>query len=93
MTEFRAALDPWMNCILKAAMELDDGKSDATSVAIGVEPQCAREYQSYRNVSLSGISFGGWAEAEKTLSVQETQWATSVVLMIRSHTKRVRPAI
>jgi len=37
----KTALDSYVNCLMETAQKLDDGKSDAKTIALGVAADCA----------------------------------------------------
>jgi hypothetical protein len=81
------AMNAYLACLHKAAPKMDDGKSDAMSVALAIKPLCAGEFA--RSVKLSGSDLAPYARNlfEKGAREKELELATMVVLDERKGAK------
>jgi hypothetical protein len=84
-----AAQGEWVSCITKAVSRLDDGRSDAASVAAGVAPVCSSSYQTMINAMMCSADT---AQYQKSLSRNapelERKLATAAVLAYRAKTRQ-----
>ena len=75
-------------CLYRAARDLDDGRSDAATIARGIMPMCSTEWArimaSYAR-SMSGRAFAGF---EANVSKTRIDDATRAVLVHRSSKRR-----
>ena len=79
----RAAVD---QCLAKWAAELDDGRSDARTIAAAVTASCITERQ--RMFTDGGITIEGAQRAVRESREQAIDEATAIVLMTRTKAKR-----
>jgi hypothetical protein len=81
----KEAMDAWSECVMYAVSQLDDGKTDPLSIAYGISPRCAVQYN-----KLTEIMVGqAWTEngqrfARQTWKDQEIKLITSAILTYRS---------
>lgn len=75
----------WVWCVGDAIKRLDDGVSDARSIAYGAAAQCLKQYNAYVEAGAAQLAapqarmyFRRDADAEKI------QWVTSFVLQLRA---------
>jgi hypothetical protein len=79
-----AARKAWGDCIMNAVMRLDDGKTDPLSLAYGIGPQCAVEYQQLTDQMLRPMyTEKGIAYMREFMRANETKMITSAVLIKR----------
>lgn len=85
-----AAIRANLDCLKEAARQLDDNISPATSIAMGMVPQCAIQYQASIDASSRSMTFA--AKQALTRRLEDTQYelklATSAVLEKRAAAKR-----
>lgn len=87
-----AYLAPWSDCIRAAAARLDDGKSDPTSIALGITSACAAQYNTFREHMVGkNITQNGQAAARIMARDMEIRLATTAVLYQRATTRRPSP--
>lgn len=74
----------WGDCVAAAVIRLDDGKSDPSSIAYGVAPVCAVQYQRLTDMMVSSnITDVGQAYARQDMRAGEVRLITSAVLIHR----------
>jgi hypothetical protein len=80
----------WQVCIMRAVKQLDDGRSDPTSIAYGIAPQCAVLYQQFTDAMVGeNITEGGQAHMAGLMRTNELKMITSAILIHRAaQTKR-----
>jgi hypothetical protein len=87
--EMADARKVWGDCVLNAVMQLDDGKSDPVSIAYGVAPLCAVQYERLSHMLVSqAITDSGQAYARQSMKDDEVKMITSAVLTYRSARKK-----
>jgi hypothetical protein len=75
----------WSDCVRQAVGRLDDGKSDPVSIAYGVAPQCAAQYQALTEASVNKyITEGVRANMRQLMKENEIKLITSAILTHRS---------
>jgi hypothetical protein len=83
--EKRTALNTWHDCVASTVARLDDGKSDAATVAYGVAPACAEFYRVFTEAMISGmITEGGQAFMRDKARSEELRMITAEVLRQRA---------
>lgn len=76
----------WSECVKINVEKLDDGKSDPTSIAAGVAPLCASEYNQITQMMVSeNITDVGQANARRQMAGNEIRLITSAVLTRRAN--------
>lgn len=78
------AMRPWVDCLFNAAQRLDDGKSDAHSIASGVVFACRSEFQSSIIASTQKLPAENRAKVQQQVSEHQVEAATRMVLELRS---------
>ena len=69
---------------MRAIGQLDDGKSDPTSIAYGLAPKCAALYQQFTQAMVSdNITDKGHAAARDRAQAGELQLITTAILTYR----------
>jgi hypothetical protein len=63
---------------------MDDGRSDASSIALGIEPMCEREFQASFRAYARGANVGTQRMLYQKMQAERLQTATSAVLKERS---------
>jgi hypothetical protein len=90
--EMQSASTEWSKCIWEAVARLDDGISDAASIANGVVPECAASYQRLVTLALQGMTTPkAQTYFRDTYREMEPKLATSAVLKYRA--SRRSPAV
>jgi hypothetical protein len=84
-------LDAWSDCIMHAIARLDDGKSDPTSVAYGLAPQCAALYQQFTEAMVrDNITERSQAAMRDRARSEELRLITSAILTYRAASPAAR---
>jgi hypothetical protein len=84
--ERRATQSAWSECIMRAAGSLDDGKTDALTIAMGIIPQCHGGYLEMTNQQVGTmITEGGQANMRMEMRDGELKLATAAVLFRRKN--------
>ncbi len=84
-----AKMADWQNCVSEAALKLDDGKSDALSIAYGIEPACALKYRAWMSPITSLATTAGEGQyAQQVSSDEEIKLLTNMVLQLRAARSR-----
>lgn len=74
---------------MSAVMRMDDGKTDPVSLAYGLAPQCAVQYQRFSAAQVSSsFTEGGQAAQRQLWREKEVQMITSAILIYRSKGKK-----
>lgn len=80
-----AASSAWSDCIMRAVMRLDDGKTDPASMAFGITPQCATEYNRLTEAMMSGMTTErSQAFMRQKMATDEVRLATTAILTYRA---------
>lgn len=74
------AMKAYMDCLHAAAAKMDDGKSDAMTVAMAIKPLCAGEFA--QSVKLSGSDLSPYARNLFEQRVQGSQIELGVVAVL-----------
>jgi hypothetical protein len=84
-TQMADARKVWADCVMNAVIQLDDGKSDPVSIAYGVSPMCAVQYERLSGMLVSqAITDSGQAYARQLMKDDEVKMVTSAVLTYRA---------
>lgn len=87
----RTAERAWMACLIKNARDLDDGVSDAKTIASAVAPLCADLWRLVRrDLVAAQPKSEQWAMLKATEATGE-EMALSVVLKVRKHDAKPVP--
>ena len=79
----------WGDCVMSAVARLDDGKTDPVSVAYGVAPQCAVQYDRLSQMMVrENITDAGQANMRQLMKDGEVKMITSAILTYRASRKR-----
>jgi hypothetical protein len=70
----------YMSCLHSAALKMDDGKSDAASVALAIEPLCAKEFENSISIYGQGMNPEAQAMFENNVQGRQMELATMAVL-------------
>lgn len=82
--ELDAAKSAWTDCIFRAIRQLDDGKTDPTSLAYGISPRCAAEYLALTEQMLRPMTTEkGQTFMRQQMRGDELRLITSAVLTYR----------
>lgn len=81
----KAAAQPYADCLFRAADELDDGTSDASTIALAVSASCNREFEDSLRPLGDKLPFGGPREmfTQKERDKRPAD-AARVVLIVRA---------
>lgn len=79
-----AAALAYVSCLHKAAARMDDGTSDAASVAVGLRSLCAAQFGQYRDVYARSMTLRERRMFEERVSAQQIDFATTAVLDVRA---------
>jgi hypothetical protein len=92
--ETKSLMDVWGDCVMGAVIRMDDGKTDPVSLAYGIAPQCATQYQRFTESELSNYITENGQRAQRQLwKEKEVQMITSAVLIHRSKGKASASAL
>lgn len=67
-------------CLNAAAIAMDDGTSDATAIAIGIEGACSTEWERLLSAHAAALNFQAGLIFRRDMASKEIQFATSAVL-------------
>jgi len=82
--ELSNAAQATLSCLIHAAENLDDQKSDATAVAYGILGACDSEIRQSEAITAQGLNFEGHQTVRRRLNEYFLKTATEVVLKERS---------
>jgi hypothetical protein len=84
------AMKAYMDCLHAAAAKMDDGKSDAMTVAMAIKPLCAGEFA--RSVKLSGSGLSPYARNlfEERVQASQLELGATAVLDQRMPPNQIR---
>lgn len=85
--EETAALNAFDDCITKRAKALDDGKSDATTVALVVRSGCREQYGRWLAISARGLSPSAQQTFFRSMQGNDLEFAVKTVLAERRRTR------
>jgi hypothetical protein len=86
--EKTTAMNDYNNCIMEAARNLDDGNSDASLIALAVQPDCKDQFSRYVKISGAGMSSNAFARHSATLEDNQTQITADIIKRMRSQQTR-----
>lgn len=81
--EKSAALQAFQQCLLQKAREMDDGRSDATTVALAIRPYCRSYYTRWLGLSLQDSSPAVQQQTYRQFENRDIQSAREIVMMGR----------
>jgi hypothetical protein len=85
----KGASDAWRDCVMNAVARLDDGRSDALSIAYGVAPACAVQYESLIQVNLTEFSTRqGANNMRRLMKEEELKTIATAILTYRASRAR-----
>jgi hypothetical protein len=73
----------YIACLHKAARRMDDGKSDAMSVALAIKPICAAEFRTLLKLHVQGAPYldvDARKRVEDSMEPRQLEWGTTAVL-------------
>jgi hypothetical protein len=73
-----------MSCLFANARKIDDGRSDASTIALALRPSCAAEYARSRDVYGRELNPEARRMFDREEDAQFLQLATKVVLVERA---------
>jgi hypothetical protein len=86
--ETKNLMDVWGDCVMAAVIRMDDGKTDPVSLAYGIAPQCAVQYQQFTSAETGNYITVRGQDAQRQLwRDKEVQMITSAVLIHRTKGK------
>ena len=75
----------YTDCIFRALPQMDDGKSDPLSIAVGVAPRCAPEWNALSQLMIDTMTTEKSQDYMRAqMQSHEIQLATSAVLAYRA---------
>lgn len=88
--ERAATAEAWKGCMAQAAADLDDGVSDASTIATGVRASCNEHLKRMVALFSKGISMAGIENMERKGAASAIEQSTAAVLRHRAAAKRSR---
>jgi hypothetical protein len=85
--ETKSLMDAWGDCVMAAVIRMDDGRTDPVSLAYGIAPQCAVQYQRFTEELGNYITERGTAIQRQMWKEKEVQMVISAVLIYRTKGK------
>jgi hypothetical protein len=79
-----AALQAYVTCLKRAARQLDDGKSDAATVALAIQSRCAVEFDYSLDVFGQGMPLDAQVNFRQQSRERQLEISTQVVLTERA---------
>jgi hypothetical protein len=86
--EKTTAMNDYNNCVIEAARNLDDGNSDASLIALAVQPDCKDQFSRYVKISGTGMNSNAFAKYTETLENNQTQLTAGIIKRMRSQQTR-----
>jgi hypothetical protein len=74
----------YFDCLRKAAAGIDDGKSDALTVAVAIRPMCYSEYRTSVDNYTLGMMAAGSQRFEERIEQKRIEWETNIVMQNRA---------
>jgi hypothetical protein len=82
--ELKEVAGPWDDCVWNAVSRLDDSKLDPVSIAYGIEPICAAQYEHIIQTALKGMtSIEAQSSVRHMYQDGEIKQITSAILIYR----------
>lgn len=88
--ERAAAAEAWKVCMAQAAADLDDGVSDASTIATGVKASCSTHMKRMVGLFSKGMSMATVENMERKGEASAIEQSTAAVLRYRASAKRAR---
>jgi hypothetical protein len=85
--EKAAATDRYIACLFGAADRLDDRKSDALTVAVGILPLCEQSWNAMNETEGQGMPLEAYYSFKNKMMVRRLETATAVVMQNRQTTR------
>ena len=82
--EIDAASGNLANCLGRAAEQLDDGKSDAATIGLAIEPLCTAQFSQLSAVIGRGLNPAAYNLYLEKNTASQLEIATGMVLKVRS---------
>jgi hypothetical protein len=83
-TEIDAATSNLGNCLGRAAEQMDDGKSDARTVGLAIEPVCATQFSQVAEINGRSLNPAAYNLYLEKMRPDQLEFAANVVLKIRA---------
>ena len=90
-TNKSTAVGAWIDCLMKAAIRLDDHTSDASVIAAGIISQCTQLYETSAELFARGMSPGAAAIFRSKDRERQLKFALTAVLKERAGEIHRRP--
>jgi len=74
------AIKAWFVCLHAQARKMDDGRSDAASIALAIAPLCYAEFKNSLNVEAKGMNPQVQRILEDRVQGKQIEYATAAVL-------------
>ena len=81
--EKSAAMNDYAECVREKAQKLDDGNSDASLIAMAIQPDCKDQFSRYVKISGIGMSSRDFATCSERLEENQTQLTAGIVQKMR----------
>ena len=82
--EIDAATNNLGNCLGRAAEQIDDGKSDARSVGLAIEPVCTTQFSQLAEVNGRSLSPAAYNLYLEKIRPDQLEFAAGVILKLRA---------
>lgn len=79
-----ATTTAYARCLWDAAKQVDDGRSDPVSIAVGIMPMCAGEWQANTDAVTQGMNLEMKAMYLRKARATQVEVATAAVLKARA---------
>lgn len=85
----KAAASAWNDCVFDAIPRMDDGKTDALTVAVGISPLCSAQYNTLTQFMVGTMSTeNSQAYMRGEMRNNELKLLTSAVLFYRANKRK-----
>jgi hypothetical protein len=82
--EIDAATNNLGNCLGRAAEQMDDGKSDARTVGLAIEPVCATQFSQVAEINGRSLNPAAYNLYLEKVRPDQLEFAAGIVLKVRS---------
>ena len=76
-------MNDYAECVRERAQKLDDGNSDATLIAMAIQPDCKDQFSRYVKVSSIGLDSHDLAVFNARLDDDQTQLTAAIIQKMR----------
>jgi hypothetical protein len=82
--EKTAAMNDYVECVRERAQKLDDGNTDASFIALAIQPDCKDQFSRYVKIGGIGMDPGALAAYGERLEDNQMQLTTAIIQKMRS---------